>query len=623
MCGISGIIYNKTPKQTVKFKASANLQSHRGPDYTGYFGDELVDLIHHRLSIIDLDPRANQPFKNTNGDKILVYNGEIYNYRQLSESYNLELNTSSDTEVLCQLLDTPNFNLAELNGIFAFAYYDVKNQKIDLCRDRLGVKPLYYYKCKDYFMFASEAKVIYDYLDELKINYQALSEFMAYGHSNGNETMISGVKKLMPGTSLKLDIYTFQLSNCSYWKVEELVNQQIKPTYDQAKIHTTKLLEEAVKRQCISDVPVGAYLSGGIDSSAIVALASKHTDSKLMTYSVDFEDSSTSELKAAAKVAKQFNTEHHEFQVSTTQADAYLEQLIYQYDEPFADPAMIPLHLLAEKAAQSSKVVLQGDGGDELFAGYGRYLDVQNYRLRKLGFLMMKSIHPNPKTKAFFDLRYKRLNHSNKAEVIAHMVEKDVFFETDSYFTSSIAWHLKNTNPIKGYYASYKKFKELPLMQSMLYTDMENILSQKYLEKVDKVNMWHGIEARVPLLDNELVDYVMRLPQEYKIKKGITKYFLRDILKGLVPDEILNDRKRSFGTPFPDWTVHRLYTFALKHFEIGQQSKLPFNYDLIIQELKVIKNTGNHDNATLVWKFLVLTIWLSFYKDKITNIESV
>jgi len=620
MCGISGIIYNNSAKQTKRFRASANLQAHRGPDYTGYFGDEFVDLMHHRLSIIDLDPRANQPFKNLNGDKILVYNGEIYNYKQLTVTYNLGLNTSSDTEVLCQLLDTPNFNVAELNGIFAFAYYDIKNHSLDLYRDRLGVKPLYYYKCEEYFMFASEAKVIYDYLDELEINYQALSEFMAYGHSNGYETMITGVKKLAPGTSLTLDIASFQLSSCTYWEAKKLVNQQIKPTFAQAKNHTTKLLEEAVKRQCISDVPVGAYLSGGIDSSAIVALASKHTDSKLITYSVDFEGSPTSELKAAAKVAKQFNTEHHEFQVSTTKADEYLEHLIYQYDEPFADPAMIPLHLIAQKAAKSSKVVLQGDGGDEVFAGYGKYIDVKDYKLRKAGFFMLKYLHPNPKTKAFFSQRYRKLNFKDKAEVLANMVENNLNIETGIYFNKICTSALKKVTPLKSYHDSYRKFDKLPFMQSMLYTDMENMLPNKYLEKVDKVNMLHGIEARVPLLDNELAHYVMRLPQEYKIKKGITKYLLRDILRGLVPNDILNDKKRSFGTPFPDWTENRLYTFALKHFEVGQKAKLPFNYEVIICELQHIKNTGCHKNATLVWKFLVLTIWLSFYKDKITNI---
>ena len=620
MCGISGIIYNNIPKQTDKFKASAKLQAHRGPDYVGYFGDETVDLMHHRLSIIDLDPRAHQPFTDDGQKKIMVYNGEIYNYKDLTKQYDLKTSTTSDTEVLFQLLDNSDFDQKKLNGIYAYAYYDRHKQSLDLSRDRLGVKPLYYYICDDFFIFASEAKVIYDYLDELDINFQALSEFLTFGHSNSDPTLVKGVKKLTPGTTLTLDLSRFQLSSKIFWSVESLVDYQIKPSYAEAKKQAKTLLEQAVKRQCMSDVPVGAYLSGGIDSSAVVALASNYTDKKLQTYSVNFDKSSKSELKAASKVAQQFGTEHYEFEVSANHADTFLTQLIYQYDEPFADPAMIPLHLIAEKASQSSKVVLQGDGGDELFAGYGRHLDLRNYQFRKLTFLALKNVNPNTKTKASFAQRYKRLAYADKGEMMAHQVERDVNLNMDGFLPPSIRSNIKALNPIQAYQNSHQRFCKLPLMQQMLYTDMENILRHKYLEKVDKVNMYHSIEARVPLLDNELVDYVMRLPEKMKIKNNTTKYFFRDLLKGIVPENILNDKKQSFGTPISAWLSSSLYEYALHYFELGKQQGFPFDYDALIYHLKQIKNGNFTVRGTLIWKYLVLTVWLSFYGNKIRNL---
>ncbi len=617
MCGISGIIYNRTSKNTEKFKSSANLQSHRGPDYTGYYGDEHSDFIHHRLSILDLDSRSNQPFTDQNKNNYLIYNGEIYNYKDLIKQYDLKVTTTSDTEVLFQLVSDQTFDYKELNGIYAFAFYNKMQGQLKLVRDKLGVKPLYYYQGKDYFIFSSEAKVIYSYLDELKLDYQVLSEYLAFSHSNGLNTIVSGVKKLNPGSTLQLDVNTFEVEHHQFWKLEEEVKHQIKPTYVDAKKHTTKLLEEAMQRQCISDVPVGAYLSGGIDSSAVVAMASKYTDKKLLTYSVDFDKNPHSELKAATKIAKRYGTEHHEFQVNLDNVEEYLTKLIYQYDEPFADPAMIPLHLIAEKAKHSSTVVLQGDGGDEIFAGYGRHLDFRQFRERKLIFKTLKNFHFDKSKRKHFKTRFESLNYDNKVELMANMVPINSDVDYDRFFAHEKADVLKMAKPFQLYEESYNRYKDYPLMQTMLYTDMENILPHKFLEKVDKVNMWHSIEARVPLLDDKLVDYVMRLPHSYKIRKGITKYFLRDILKDYLPDEILNDRKRSFGTPVIEWLRTTLYEFTLDIFEKADQQKYPINYKYLIYSLQEFRKGNAIEDGHLLWKFLVLTIWMNCYKEKI------
>ena len=617
MCGISGIVYNNTKKQTEKFKKSANLQSHRGPDYTGSFGDDKIDLVHHRLSIIDLDKRSNQPFMDLNKRRVLVYNGEIYNYKDLIKVHNLALNTKSDTEVLFKLMSNPNFDIKELNGIFAFAIYDVNKSSLELYRDRLGVKPLYYYHDDEIFIFASEAKVIYSFLNNLNINYQALSEYLSFGHSNSEQTIISGVKKLGPGCSLKFDITNFELVVTKFWAVEDLVDQQIKPSYKQAQKHTKRLLINAIERQCISDVSVGAYLSGGIDSSAVVAIASKFTEKKLNTYSVSFDKNPHSELKSAANIARKYNTNHHEFEVSTKNIDSFLTKLIFQYDEPFSDPAMIPLHLMAEKASNLSKVVLQGDGGDEVFAGYGRHLDLKQLNFRKLSFSILKNLPLSSFKKDYYLKRFKTLNASDTSRLMAQLVQNDLGENINDFINTSIKNNIINTQPIDCYIKSNQRFINLPLMQRMLYPDMENILPNKYLEKVDKVNMLHSIEARVPLLDDELVNYVMRLPQSLKIKKGVTKYFFRDLLTEFVPSEILNDRKRSFGTPIDMWLRTSLYDYALYQFEEGEKMGLPLNFSLIINDLKNLKKGLNSSRSGLIWRFLVLTIWLSLYNEKL------
>ena len=622
MCGIAGIIYkNKAKKNTEKFKRAANLSKHRGPDDTGYYGNDSLDMVHHRLSILDLDERSNQPFSLAGNSSVLVYNGEIYNYRELADKYNLDLKTTSDTEVLYDLLNRSDFRLWELNGIFGFALYDENTKKLLLARDRLGVKPLYYYEDSDCFIFSSEAKVIYAYLDQLEINFQVLSEFLNYGSSISNETIINGVNKLPAGSSLTLNLSDFTSTTKQYWSIQnDILHQQARPKYEDALTTTRTLLENAVERQCISDVEVGAYLSGGIDSSAVVGFASKYTDKKLNTYSVDFDKNPNSELSLARKVAKKFNTNHHEFQVTTEHIDDFLEDLIFQYDEPFTDPAMIPLHLIAEKAAASSKVVLQGDGGDEVFAGYGKHLDLRQFHYRRLAFKTLAGFHPKKDQRIHFSNRFDDLDFKDTGLLMATISRQKATIDETKLFKTQIAEKLSEADPFKEYRLKNAAFEKLPLMQRMLYTDMEIVLPQIFLEKVDKVNMWHSIEARVPFLDNELVEYVLKLPQEYKLKKGITKSFLREILKGEIPDEILNDRKKSFGTPISEWLRTTLYDYALAFFEKGKKLGFPMDYALAEKLLHEHKNKDT-GNSSLLWRILVLTIWLSFYHQKIADFQ--
>ncbi|HET8804254.1 MAG TPA: asparagine synthase (glutamine-hydrolyzing) [Aequorivita sp.] len=622
MCGIAGVIYkNKAKKRTEKFLVAANLSKHRGPDFTGHYGNDFMDLVHHRLSIIDLNSRSNQPFSTNAERHILVYNGEIYNYRELAEEHKLSLETTSDTEVLFDLLRKPEFKLQELNGIFAFAFYDKEKEQLRIVRDRFGVKPLYYYEDEDYFIFASEAKVIYNFLDKLQINFQVLSEFLHYGSSISNTTIIQGVNKLNPGSSLTLDINNFDKKIEQYWSIKDnIVNYQSKPKYRDAIDTTRDLLYAAVKRQCMSDVQIGAYLSGGIDSSAIVAIASKYVPNPLNTFSVNFDKNPNSELVLARQVAKKFRTNHHEFEVNTKGIEDFLENLIFQYDEPFADPAMIPLHLIAKKASNFTKVVLQGDGGDEVFAGYGRHLDLQQLQYRKNVFRLLSIIHPKSIQRKHFHIRYDGLNLSPTSVLFANLVREESKLGAAKLFVGEMRDNFEKADSYCEYEKKVEKFKSLPLMQRMLYTDMEIILPHTFLEKVDKVNMLHSIEARVPFLDNELAEYILKLPQNYKIQKGITKSFLREVLHGLIPKEILNDRKKSFGTPISEWLQTTLYHYTMNCFEKGEQMGFPINYTLA-KKLLLEHRSNDKGNAGILWRLLVLTIWWNFYAAKISNIQ--
>lgn len=322
-------------------------------------------------------------------------------------------------------------------------------------------------------------------------------------------------------------------------------------------------------------------------------------------------------MHLAKQLAKQYGTEHYEFEVSTTNFDEKLSEIVYQYDEPFADAAMIPLYFLAKEASQFSKVVLQGDGGDELFAGYGRHLELQHFRKRKTIYFVLKNFGLTSKMRKSYSDRFSRIHHKSIDELFANLVERDVRIKPSDFFKVEDKSLLNSTFPLKLYNQNCEKFKSLDLMQRMLFVDMTTILPNKYLEKVDKINMLNSIEARVPLLDNELVDYVMCLTQSFKLRKNTTKYLLRDVLKGIVPNEILNDRKKSFGTPILNWLSTDLYAFAKHQFELAQSKRTPLYFKEIINELEQMKTGKFSIHSKMVWKFLVLSIWINRYNGKI------
>lgn len=620
MCGIAGLIVKNIENYDfTKFRNSTKLMSHRGPDNFGEYYDKNVALFHYRLSILDLDKRSNQPFFNESAEKAIVYNGEIYNYKDLAHQYNFNLHTTSDTEVILKTIDAKGMNsLPEWNGIFAFALHDKKNNSVTLARDRFGVKPLYVYENDSFIAFASEAKVILKWLDSFSINLQCLSEYIWYGNTLSNPTLINNLNKLSPGSYTTIDLNNFTSKKKEFWSISSQIHPNTEDTLETSVTKTKSLLENAVKTQLVSDVPIGIFLSGGIDSSAITAFASKYVSGKLNTYSVeyDFNVGEGSELAKAKSVAKKFNTNHHELKVESHNIIEDFESLVFQYDEPFADSANFPLYLLAKQCSNDMTVVLQGDGGDELFAGYRRYKLLGNLTFWRYNSVLLSKLLPDK----FLRYRAKRMAYtleqkSDSLRMALLMTQTTTMDMPDKIFNSEIQKKLLLQSPFKTYEEKNEQFIKEDLAQRMLYTDFEVLLPHTYLEKVDKATMLMSIEARVPFLDNNLTDYVLSLPAKYKIKRGINKYLLKKCLQGIIPNEILNAPKQGFNTPTSTWLQTSLYEYAKSKFNsLSDNGFLNKNY--LLELLEEHRNKVKNHNMIL-WRALVLVAWLDIYKDKL------
>ena len=619
MCGIAGIIAKKhlEEERFDKFIAASKLMNHRGPDYTDMLRFDNLLLIHYRLSIIDLDPRSNQPFQSHSGENVCIYNGEIYNYAELKLKYKLKTKTTSDTEVMIESYEKFDKEIVkEWNGIFSIGIFNKFDKKLTLIRDRFGVKPLYYYEDDHVILFASEAKVIFDWLPELKINYEGLAQYLWYGNTISEHTIIKGVRKLNPAAILEIDLKTFEKKLSKFWQLPKTktVNDKTPLVIQNIK----QLLVASVERQLISDVPIGILLSGGIDSSAIVGFASQVSEKKIDTYSVDYDFNigGKSELEQAALVAKKYKTNHHELTITSKNIPEIFNSLVFQYDEPFADTASIPLFQLSQACSTSKTVILQGDGGDEVFAGYRRY-NITDWL--KFWQIATKVSYPFIINKRWKE-RIKRMsfvvNQKDNGLRMAYFLTQDVPYKNPyNIISKEFQNKLNNFNPFQPYQDFNVKYKDEDLVQRLLFADINILLPHTYLEKVDKATMLTSVESRVPFLDNDLTEYIFSLPSAMKVKYGSKKYLLKKALKEVVPDEILNAPKRGFDVPYKMWLKKDLYDFAITKFDENDFKSL-FNTS-ILKKLLNEHRMGIADHGPLLWKSLILISWLEIYKEKI------
>ena len=549
----------------------------RGPDEEGLYVKGNLGLGHRRLSIIDLST-GQQPMSNeacaeqgrSNSTVWIVYNGETYNYLELKEDLEKKghrFRTRSDTETIIHLYEEHGERCVEqLRGMFAFAIWDEKRQRLLLARDRLGKKPLHYYLDDRRLIFASELKaILQDRTVPRWIDLVALREYLAYQYVPGSKTIFEGIKKVPPAHVLMCS--NGQTSIRRYW---HLVFREEYEHDEACYVDRLKdLLSEAVRLRLVSDVPLGAFLSGGIDSSTVVALMSQASGEPVKTFSIGFEEQDFSELRYARLVAQRFQTDHHEFIVRPNAVEL-LPRLAWQYDEPFADVSAIPTFYVSQMARKHVTVCLSGDGGDEAFAGYGHYIGAlginQRYRLldriplswrrQIFGRLHqnwpagLRGYHMTRKVSMSFAERFaEQISCFNLPEQV-HLLSADVLKTTDNRF---------------GYDAfleSDSVAKSWPAISRLQYIDFTNYLPDDILVKVDKASMLNSMEVRVPLLDHKVIEFIASMPSSLRLRNGERKYIFKKIARQLLPAEVLQRPKMGFSTPVNFWFRGELADYA-------------------------------------------------------------
>lgn len=599
MCGIAGII---NPKEKDAIQNMTEAIRHRGPDDVGFFIDEHLALGMRRLSIIDL-ARGKQPITSNGGRFTLIFNGEIYNYKEIkNELKGYQFRTDSDTEVILAGFEKwGEAVLPRLRGMFAFAIYDAVDKKVFLARDFFGIKPLYYWKEGDQIMaFSSEIKSFFALSKfKLEINDQAVFNYLSFQYNPLEETFFKNVFKLLPAHFMKIDVRTGETEVKKYWQFEFKQDNSLDEKETTAKI--LRVMEDSVTHHMIADVPVGSFLSGGIDSSIVATLLQKTSGQKIKTFTVGFE--SLSESKEALETAKALNSDHHEITIGVEEYFANLPKAVWHFDEPVADPSALGLYFLAREAAKRVKVVLSGEGSDELFGGYNIYLEPFARRwIAWIPNIILKFI-----SNLSFDFRGK--NYATRASQKLedwYIGNASIFGRTE--IKSLWKGEAEQEFSIEEIYREAVHYSDSTKMQ---YVDIHTWLVGDILAKADKMTMAHSLELRVPFLDIEVARLASSLPDRFKWKRGITKYLLREAFKRVLPESARQRRKLGFPTPVRDWfTKERkdIYNTILNNPYIQTHMNIPFIENMINNHL-----SGQGDNSRKIYLLLMLAIWYNVF----------
>lgn len=624
MCGICGVFeYNKQNIiDAASLKKMCRVIEHRGPDDEGIYADSYIGLGMRRLSIIDL-ATGDQPIHNEDESIWIVFNGEIYNFLELKHELEKKghcFYTACDTEVIVHLYEEMGENCVNrLNGMFAFALYDLKKEKLFLARDRLGIKPLHYMIFNGKILFGSEIKSILQYPDvHRELDLSALNDFLTFEWVPAPATIFKGIKKLLPGHILTVE--GSEISLREYWDVN--YNETAK-SEEQIAQEILKILEKSVQLRMISDVPLGAFLSGGIDSSAIVALMSKLSDQPVKTFTIGFSEESYNEVEYARKIAEQFGTEHREKIIEPDAIDL-MNKVIKNLDEPFADVSTLPTYLVSEFAREHVTVVLTGDGGDETFGGYDQYQANQmmntyqklpNFLIKKTIPSVAKRLKPSPQKKGMKNKIKRFVDGASQPDRFEHM-RWMIYYTEDEKQTLFSSHVLKNLNNIDSYgsvrtYFENNKGKDR--LAKALYLDTKLYLVDDILTKVDRMSMANSLEARVPLLDHTFVEYVATIPSSMKINKKTRKYIFKKAMGKTLPSDILKRGKQGFSIPIKNWLRSELKDLmedVLNKKRIKEEGY--FNYDYI-EKLKKGHLEGKYDHWHKIWALMCFEMWHDTY----------
>ena len=623
MCGIVGAISTVAAIDLELVKKMRDSFTYRGPDDAGLWSgnDDKVVLGHRRLSIIDRSHNGHQPMIDDSTGCVIVFNGEVFNYREIraqliDKGYHFK--TESDTEVILKAYDAFGAECVhQFNGMFAIAIWDPSKQQLIMFRDRLGIKPFYYYVDKGHFIFASECKAIEMALPQKPaIHAELIDQYMSFGYVPGELTLQEGIKRLLPGHSAIYDFASVSLTISKYWDIP--FDEQEDKGFEYYLKEGKALLNNAIDLRLRSDVPLGIFLSGGIDSSAVVGLLAERTQEQLQTYSVAFDfGKDFNETYYARLVSEKFNTNHHELMLKPETFRDFIPEYVRLMDEPVTESAAIALHFLSQMTTRDVTVVLSGEGSDEIFGGYDlyRYMLVIE-RIRSLagpvGPKLFSSLSKIPglassKIGKYLELaslpmeeRYKGISTYDAR--IKERLYKSTFKETIK--NSRIA---KET---KGFLSQLFSKKTKDVLSKMLYFDTKTWLVDDLLIKADRMSMASSLELRVPFLDYRLVEFAARMPAKYKVHKGQGKYLLKKMMEGLLPDEIIYRKKMGFPTP-----LKLMFQGELKEYSnnllLDKNARINkyFNKD-VVQEILDAHQQGKQDHHRLIWQLVVLEEWL-------------
>ena len=583
MCGFAGFLNTGASTSEAELYAEAfamaQTLSHRGPDAEGCWVDPEtgIALAHRRLSIIDLSPNGAQPMTSASGRSVIAYNGEVYNFDEIRTALIAEgcgkFRGSSDTEVVVEACEAWGVDQAvkKFIGMFAFALWDRETRSLTLVRDRLGIKPLYWAKFGDLFLFGSELKALRAHGRwSAQIDQNAIAAFMRHNYIPAPHTAYLGVSKLAPGAMLKLDAQG-EPRISSYWSLDDIVQEGFDNRLaddDRAATDALEtLLSDAVRQRMIADVPLGAFLSGGIDSSTVVALMQANSNRPVKTFSIGFSESGYDESPYAKQVANHLGTDHTELYVEPAQAIGMIERLPEMFDEPFADSSQIPTFLVSELTRPHVTVSLSGDGGDELFAGYNRYFQttgavghlMNSPRPFRVGLAaVLRSVSPGAWDQVFNLIpgRWRPPQPGDKLYKLADVLQGDnsaLYRRLVSHWDDPTSVVAGGTEP-KGLLWDPSVTARLPDdIERMQYLDTKTYLPDDILTKIDRSSMAVSLEARVPLLDHRVVAFAWRLSARQKIRAGNGKWLLRQVLQRYVPRELVERPKMGFGVPLDRW----------------------------------------------------------------------
>ena len=652
MCGIAGILSQRSNEQLNQYaQHMAQALTHRGPDaHDTWINNNTLAMVHTRLSIQDLSPNGSQPMASYSGRYTIVFNGEIYNFhtiRKELETLGHKFKGGSDTEVLLAAIEEYGLTKAivQFEGMFAFALWDTKDQSLTLCRDRLGEKPLYYGWFNNQFIWASELKALHALpFWSPKIREDSIPAYLQYGYIPTPFSMYQDCYKLIPGSTLKLtaeQIFNNNISfspYCSdnkneihpeyYWKFSDVVaTHKNRPTidYNDAVNNLDQLLQHVVSEQMISDVPYGAFLSGGIDSSLVTSIMQSLSPTPINTFTIGFNEKDFNEALFAKDISKHLGTNHHELYISSNDCLNLVPKIPEIMDEPFADSSVLPAYFVSALAREHVTVCLSGDGGDELFCGYNRYTKtnqiwnkVKSYplALRKV-IAALLNLFPATMVDQIYSLISSFLNSSSKNTRVGLKLQKlakllklndidEIYEMLISYCTdSNITVGLSNSSPLLSNDIANQFNKDTHFIERAMAIDTTTYLLDDNLVKVDRTSMASSLETRLPLLNHKVLEYAWSLPLEAKLSSSSTKRILRDVLYKRVPRELIERPKMGFSVPIAEWLRGSLKDWAENLLLEKQNLEHGYLDSALISKLWQSHLSGKEDNTASLWSILM------------------